>query len=222
MRGPTWSWESNRETLNGTQHLAGVSLELRRAEQRPPNPSHPRSSRCHGPQPPPAQRGESSGVQAGGASAETRWPQAPAVGSPRWSPLSARSDVHAAMSTQRCSFCPSNAPWAWQVTAFSGWDAGLGGAGQCGGPPVGLWLPPGLAGGPRQEGGGEGSECGVHPHPCGLSGADRLPARRPPLAVVLDAVWLAGEASRPCEDAPGGRVVLIRVGRTLAGREGRG
>lgn len=87
---------------------------------------------------------------------------------------------------------------------------------------MGLWLPPGLAGGPRQEGGGEGSECGVHPHPCGPSGADRLPARRPPLAVVLDAVWLAGEASRPCEDAPGGRVVLIRVGRTLAGREGRG
>ena len=42
--GPTWSWESNRETLNGTQHLAGASLELRRAEQRPPNPSHPRSS----------------------------------------------------------------------------------------------------------------------------------------------------------------------------------
>ena len=55
----------------------------------------------------------------------------------------------------------------------------------------------GLAGGPRQEGGGEGSEGRVHPDPCGPSGKDRLPAQRPPLAVVLDPVRLAGEASLP-------------------------
>ena len=36
-------------------------------------------------------------MQAAGVSAETRWPEAPAVGSPRWSPLSARSNVLAAV-----------------------------------------------------------------------------------------------------------------------------
>ena len=68
------------------------------------------------------------------------------------------------------------------------------------GTPAGLWLPPGLAGGPRQEAGWEGSEGRVHSDPRGPSGEDRLRARRPPLAVVPGPMWLAGEAPRPGED----------------------
>ena len=195
---PAWSWESNRETqpdpASGWSEPGAKDVP----EQRPPGvgaaPWNPTPTKVFPPSPPPASPSPKRKVLlCAGGRCLCRDTQAsgPCRGVSQVEPPVSTQQVHAAMQFLPIQRLPGPRKSLPSQAGMPAW-------GPVRGTRAGLWLPPGLAGGPRQEGGGQGSEGRVHPNPRGPSGEDRLPAPRPPLAVVLGPMWLAGEASPPC------------------------